>query len=413
VDARTFGPPYIDATDARDIAHAVKEAVGRDKILVVTVGLPLCSDGKEIRFGSGIYDPLEEKTLVQLPNSLSDATEKNIELALALHAELAPAIVNGDLAALFMYSVFDAKMVHSLGRVSARRVQEAIVRHPESYLTGSALSLFKAFNRHVAFDFSLDYRARGDKLVDRVRSAVRPCIPSVPTPRLAHLFSETGVVMLRCIDPSERYVGMGRILCATPNTLPQKHATPAHPLDGRSEVRTGFGAIPFTNDEGQYICEVTAIGRILAMIERAAAHNKQAKGIVTLSILNVCDPGNRKIHRMSWSAGEFVSSLLGYLENREPYRSWSQTHLAVLSDANDSIFFTSEPDERARSEFLEKLHTRVSRVAYPRRREDIMAGELERIRVKVQGLEENRNGVVFLYGPGDFQPNQVIGRRQA
>lgn len=389
-----------DAPTAKDVAERLLASAGHRKTIVVTVGLPLCSDGKNTRFGSGIYDPFQEKRLIGLPEEISEAAQRDIEFAVAVHEELRGPMAKRDVTVIFTYSVFDAKMVHGLGREAARRVQAAIVQNPEAFLPKAALQLVKRLNGRIGFDFSLDYRALGDRFIDRLRRAIRPCVPSVPTSRLVEVFMKTGAVLLKQLDESGHSPGMGRILCATPNTLPEKLATDIfRPLDGRMDIQTGFGAVPLTNDNGEYICEVTAIGRLLAMVRRAYTIERPEEGLVTLSILNVCDPGNRKIHRMAWSAGELVSSLLAYCDSGLPWQAHDQTHFSAVSDQAQSMLFDSESDTKARLDFLQRLSHRVKKAVSERKKEDILAGELESVRTRVQKLHED--DITFLSGPGD------------
>nr|WP_161559320.1 hypothetical protein [Streptomyces antimycoticus] len=132
------------------------------------------------------------------------------------------------------------------------------------------------------------------------------------------------------------------MLCATPNTLSVgQRLADLSPLDGRGRIQTGPEAVPLTNENGAYICEVTAIGRLLAMLAHAPAP-ADGGGVLTLSVLNTRDPGNHKIHRMSWSAGELVTALLPYLQPD----SWARrplAHWASVTDGETSAAIGSAP----------------------------------------------------------------------
>ncbi|MEU8588276.1 hypothetical protein AB0C59_14950 [Streptomyces sp. NPDC048664] len=401
-------PPSDPRRDPEATAEALADAVAAGWSCVVTVGIPLCSDGTEAWFGSGTYDPLSERTLLSPPERLSTEGESDLRFASALAERLRARPGRGAGAVTFSLSVFDGKMVHGIGRAAARRVHSRITAHPERFLPPAALELHHAVGGRLAFDFSLNYRRLGDRFVDRLRSEVRPVMPSVPTGRLVDLFLRTGCVPLRRRDESQPVAGMGQVLCATPNTLSiGQHFADLSPLDGRGRIQTGPEAVPLTNEDGAYICEVTAIGRMLAMLAHAPGP-ADGGGVLTLSVLNTRDPGNHKIHRMNWSAGELVTALLPQLRPE----SWAPrplTHWASVTDGSTSTLVSSTPDTLARRRFLADLGARVRRSSSPRRREEVVAGELERIRTRVQNADPDGAPVLLLYGPGDYDSRKASG----
>jgi hypothetical protein len=408
VASEPWRPSVGTERDPAATAEALAGAVAAGWACVVTVGLPLCSDGDGVWFGSGTYDPFTERTLLHPPEGLSAEGESDLRFALAVAERLRARPVSGPGSVTFSLSVFDAKMVHGIGRAAARRVHSAVVADPEKFLSPTALALFRALDGRLEFDFSLEYRKLGDRFVDRLRGEVRPSIPSVPTGRLIDLFLGTGCVPLRRMDESRPTPGMGQVLCATPNTLPPgRPLAELSPLDGRGRIQTGQGAIPLTNEDGAYICEVTAVGRLLAMLAHACDRADGA-GVLTLSILNTRDPGNHKIHRMSWSAGELVSAVLPYLRP-DPWSRRPMIHWAAVSDGTSSTIIDSAPDTGSRQGYLAQLTTRIERSSSPRRREEIVAGELERIRMNVQNADPAGAPLVFLYGPGDYSTRKASG----
>ncbi|WJD95974.1 hypothetical protein [Streptomyces antimycoticus] len=409
-EAASVGPfPSIGSErDPEATAAALADAVSAGWSCVVTVGVPLCSDGTNAWFGSGIYDPFSERTLLTPPEGLSAEGESDLRFAQAVAERLQALRTAGPGSVTFSLSIFDGKMVHGIGRAAARRMHSNITAGPEEFLPPAALALYHAVGGRLAFDFSLNYRKLGDRFVDRLRGEVRPVIPSVPTGRLIDLFLGTGCVPLRRVDASQPTPGMGQVLCATPNTLSVgQHLADLSPLDGRGRIQTGPEAVPLTNENGAYICEVTAIGRLLAMLAHAPAP-ADGGGVLTLSVLNTRDPGNHKIHRMSWSAGELVTALLPYLRPD----SWARrplVHWASVTDGETSAAIGSAPDTLARQGFLAGLRARIQRSSSPRRREEIIAGELERIRMRVQNADPAKAPLLFLYGPGDYGSYRASG----
>ncbi|WP_030241077.1 hypothetical protein [Streptomyces sp. NRRL S-350] len=401
-------PPSGAERDPEATAEALADAVAAGWSCVVTVGVPLCSDGTDAWFGSGTYDPFSERTLLAPPEGLSAEGESDLRFAQAVAERLNALPVTGPGSVAFSLSVFDGKMVHGIGRAAARRVHARIAAAPEDFLPPAALALYHAVDKRLAFDFSLNYRKLGDRFVDRLRSEVRPITPSLFTGRLIDLFLETGCVPLRRVDESQRIPGMGQVLCATPNTLSVgRRVGGLSPLDGRGRIQTGSEAVTLTNESGAYICEVTAIGRLLAMLAHAP-DRADGSGVLTLSVLNTRDPGNHKIQRMSWAAGELVTALLPHLRPD----SWSRrpvVHWAAVTDGRTSSVVSSTPDAVARQEFLADLRARIRRADSPRRREEIVAGELERIRARVQNADPDGAPVLFLYGPGDIDSRRAAG----
>lgn len=395
-------PRLIETPNASEVAQLLRAAAENDNTVVITVGIPLSSDGANISFGSGVYDPIDDKRLLSLPDGLSKATDSDLQYALKLLGELRslPSCDKGRI--IFTLSVFNSKMVHDLGPAMARDIQQRIINQPQRYLPPTVLSLYRELNGQLEFDFSLDYRKLGARFVDRIRRAIRPPVPSVPSDRLIRMFLRTGATLVKVLDTEEQRGSRGRILCATPNTIPRKmRADQADPLDGRGDIRSYLAAIPLTNEYGSYICEVTTIGRLLVMISHASRLATANQGLTTLSIVNVCDPGNHKIHRMSWSAGEMVSALLPYISESQRYRTISQTHMTIVSNENHSIMFDSEQDQYDRIAFLDRVRAKMRRASKDGRQENILAGSLEGIRASVQNLESENRPVVFLYGPGD------------
>lgn len=118
------GPPDLAPPDDADpvtTAQALLEASGDDRAIAMTVGIPMCSDGERIAFGSGVYDPFEEKLLLELPREVSDRTKADLEFAAAVQRELARRTSGWAVPPTVSLSVFDAKMVHGIGARTARR----------------------------------------------------------------------------------------------------------------------------------------------------------------------------------------------------------------------------------------------------------------------------------------------------
>lgn len=404
-------PPSDPKRDPETVARALRDAVAANWSCVITVGVPLCSDGTSAWFGSGTYDPFNERTLLSPPDGLSAEGESDMRFAQAVAERLRAQPPSGPGSVTFSLSIFDGKMVHGIGRAAARSIHARIAADPEGFLPPSALDLYQAVDKRLHFDFSLNYRKLGDRFVDRLRREVRPITPSMFTGRLIDLFLATGCVPLRRVDESQRRPGMGQVLCATPNTLSVgRQVAGLSPLDGRGRVQAGSQAITLTNEGGTYICEVTAIGRLLAILDHVPepAGGNGSNGVLTLSVMNTRDPGNHKIQRMSWAAGELVTALLPYLEP-EPWSRRPIVHWAALTDGSVSSVVGSAPDTVARQCYLADLRTRIERASTARRREEVIVGALERIRTRVQNADLDGAPVLFLHGPGDVDSRKAAG----
>jgi hypothetical protein len=392
--------PADGPRDIPALADRLLELSRGRRPITIGVGLPLCSDGEVIRFGSGLYDPFEEKTLLEMPTRISDAAEADLDAARNLVNRLRACAGAQSAPLALTLTIFNAKMVHGLGKAKSRRVQAAVAGDPETYLPLPALALRDSLGGDLGLDFSLEYRRLGVRFVTRLRKAVAPSVRSVPSFRLPAIFRRSGILLLKQIDVAKPCGGIGRILAATPSAVAPPSPV-AHALDGREEVRR-VGAIPLSNSSGNHICEVTAVGRMLAMLSRAPAAPPGARPIL-LSLLNVCDAGNWKIDRMSWGAGELVAAASPVLAHGPAVAgSDPLTHLTSASDGDCSFLTDSRLDERLRSDFVESLAHRVSTARSERHAEDILAGAIDSVRARVHGSAEAGVETVLLHGPGDW-----------
>ncbi|BBJ39506.1 hypothetical protein SSPO_022240 [Streptomyces antimycoticus] len=135
-EAASVGPfPSIGSErDPEATAAALADAVSAGWSCVVTVGVPLCSDGTNAWFGSGIYDPFSERTLLTPPEGLSAEGESDLRFAQAVAERLQALPTAGPGSVTFSLSIFDGKMVHGIGRAAARRMHSNITAHPEEFL---------------------------------------------------------------------------------------------------------------------------------------------------------------------------------------------------------------------------------------------------------------------------------------
>lgn len=375
-----------------EVAAALVEAAGGARTIAVTVALPLCSDGSTIRFGVAELDPFDEKSLLSLPSELSPAAYRDLVFAAELAEQLEK--LRPSVPVVFSVSAFDSKMVHGLGAARVKEIEDEVTHDLVNLLPEPGHDL-AARAPHLQIAFSLRYRRAGDRFVDRMRSLVRPPVPSVPTGQALDLFERTGAVMLSQ-DPDEPTAGegMGSILVSTPNTL---DGDSPHPLHGRSAVQRAAGAISLTNQFGNYICEVTSLGRLIAVVDGAREVDSD-KPVIAYSILNVCDPGNHKMNRMTWSAGE-VLDVFGPHVGQAPWAGSDHQFWARVSTEDSGVEFDSREDSRRRREFLAGLQKKITKK--PEQRAELISGKIESMRRRVQNNDPDGQDVVLLSGPGD------------
>lgn len=88
---------FLASPSIEDICEIVSAGAGTNRPVVISVGLPLCSDGTAIRFGSGEFDPIDERRLLHLPSGASEAAERDGEIALKVCERLRHRIADGSL----------------------------------------------------------------------------------------------------------------------------------------------------------------------------------------------------------------------------------------------------------------------------------------------------------------------------
>ena len=394
--SRHLGPAPDEV--AAELAQAAKDQF----TICVTVGIPLCSDGERVRFGSGVYDPFEEKRLLSLPEVVSEATNQDLSFAAELAAALrrqAPRTPT-----MFCISAFDAKMVHSLGACMAGKIEDHVAKNLAKLLPDTGRELLAKAPGRIGINFSLRYRRIGDKFADRLRRLVRPPVPAVPTSQALEIFETTGAVLLKQLDSDlGRKSGMGRVVFATTNTVNDEDLDPLH---GRGAVQRALGAVILTDQHGEYICEVTAMGRLLALSQNAS-DVAPGRPVIAYSIVNVQEPGSYKLHRITWAAGEVLDTVSPLLSNAFPIAG--NQYWARVSDGERSVTFDSRLDHARRDRFLKCIQARVSK--RPSKRLELLAGQIESLRSRVQTKDPDRTSCVLLSGPGDYTSEYVTGRR--
>lgn len=398
-DTRTAS--YHPGPGPDEVAAELAQAAKNQFTICVTVGVPLCSDGEKVRFGSGLYDPLEEKRLLSLPETVSEATNHDLRFA----SELAKALRRQAprTPTMFSISAFNTKMVHSLGARVAGKIEDYVVENLGKLLPDTGRELLANAPGGVGINFALRYRRIGDKFADRLRRLVRPPVPAVPTSQALDIFESTGSVLLKQLDfDLGRNNGMGRVAFATANTVEDEDLDPLH---GRGAVQRALGAVILTDQRGEYICEVTAMGRLLAL-SRNAANATPGRPAIVYNIVNIQEPGSYKLHRITWAAGEVLDTISPLLGDEFPIIG--NQYWARVSNGERSIAFDSRRDRARRAHFLERLQTRVSK--RPRQRLDLLAGQIESLRSRVQNKDPDGTACVLLSGPGDYTSEYVTGR---